>query len=375
MKNRFLIVVVALVLGLSLIAGCAAQTPVDEKTPEEPKTEEPAPKEPASEEPAPEEPAPEEPAPEWPTKDLKLIVPWNAGGSSDLTGRIVTSNMEKVLGYKFSVVNTPGATGTVGMNDCFIDEHDGYTLIANATPYSHGILGLADWKPSDWDFLASFYVPGIIAVHKDSEYKTFDDLYNALKENPDTVTGGTAGVGSSGFVNMEKLKSVDPVFGNYKHIAYTGGAKAVQGTLAQEVDFTPQLSNEMVDLLRSGDLVALAALTEEDMEISGVGTIPSIKNFLPDTAAVLPCGDAFGIMFPSDIPDVAKASLEEAFMAAVKEQNVKDFGDEKGIIPLEGMTIESSNAITKSMIETVGYILYDSGVAEKSPEEFGYPRP
>jgi len=341
MKKRFLILALAVVFVLSIFAGC---TPKAEET-------------------------------EWPTKDLKLIVPWNAGGSSDLTGRIVTSNMEKTLGYNFSVVNTPGATGTVGMNDCFIDEHDGYTLIANATPYSHGILGLADWKPSDWDFLASFYVPGIIAVHKDSEYKTFEDLYNALKENPGEVTGGTAGVGSSGFVNMEKLKSVDPVFGNYMHISYTGGAAAVQATLAQEVDFTPQLSNEMIDLLRSGDLIALAVLTEEDMEISGVGTIPSIKNFLPDVASVLPCGDAFGLMFPSDIPDIAKEKLEEAFMIAVQEQNVKDFADEKGIILLEGMTIESSNEITTNMMETVGYILYDAGVAEKSPEEFGYPRP
>jgi tripartite-type tricarboxylate transporter receptor subunit TctC len=68
------------------------------------------------------------------------------------------------------------------MNDCLLAPHDGYTLIANATPYSHGVMGLADWSPKDWDFFAAYYVPGIIAVNKDSEYKTFDQLFAAIKE-------------------------------------------------------------------------------------------------------------------------------------------------------------------------------------------------
>ena len=53
----------------------------------------------------------------YPNKDLTLIVPWNAGGSSDLIGRLLVAGMEPELGVKVSVVNTPGATGTVGMND------------------------------------------------------------------------------------------------------------------------------------------------------------------------------------------------------------------------------------------------------------------
>ena len=118
----------------------------------------------------------------FPEKTMTLIVPWNAGGSSDLIGRLLCAEMEQDLGQKISVVNTPGATGTVGMNDCLLAPHDGYTLIANATPYSHGVMGLADWSPKDWDFLAAYYVPGIIAVNKNSQYKTFDELLAAIHD-------------------------------------------------------------------------------------------------------------------------------------------------------------------------------------------------
>ena len=283
--------------------------------------------------------------------------------------------MEQTLGVKISVVNTPGATGTIGMNDVILAPHDGYTLIANATPYSHGVLGLADWTPYDWDFLAAYYVPGIIAVNKDSAYKTFDDLYNALKDKPGEVTGGTAGVGSTGYVNMEVLKSVDPVFGNYKHIAYTGGAAAVTATLAGEVAFTPQLSNEMIDLLRSGDLVALAALTKDDLVFEGLDyTSPSIKNFLPEVEKVLPLGDAFGLMFPADIPENAKQVLEAAYLKATETEPAKNFANEKGVI-LEALNMADSNALRDATASMVTWILYDNGAAEKSPEEFNIPRP
>lgn len=363
--KKLLVVTVVFLMMLGIVA-CNA-SPETPSGPAETPDETPQDSEPS--------PADEPEVSSFPTKSLTLIVPWDAGGSSDLIGRLLVAEMEQTLDQRFSVVNTPGASGTVGMNDAINKPHDGYTLIANATPYSHGVMGLADWKPSDWDFMAAYYVPGIIAVSKDSEYKTFDDLFDALKNNPGTVTGGTAGSGSTGFTNMEKLKSVVPEMGNYEHIAYSGGAAAVVATLAQEVDFTPQLSNEMIDLLRSGDLVALAALTEEDLEFDGLDyTIPSIKNFLPETESVLPCGDAFGLMFPSDVPSDAKEALEAAYLNACDTDAAKAFADEKGVM-LTKMNIAESNELRDATASQVGWILYDSGVAVNSPEDFDIERP
>ncbi len=308
----------------------------------------------------------------FPTKNMTLIVPWNAGGSSDLIGRLLCAEMEQTLGVTISVVNTPGATGTVGMNDALLAPHDGYTLIANATPYSHGIMGLADWKPADWDFLAAYYVPGIIAVSKDSPYKTFQQLYDAMQTGE--VTCGTAGVGSSGYTNMSLLSAADAGMGNYKHIAYSGGAAAITAVISGEVNFTPQLSNEMVDYLRSGDMIALAALTADDLQLDGVSyVIPSIKTFLPDVEKVLPCGDAFGLMFPSDVPAENKAVIEAAYLQAVKTETALRFAQQKGVILL-GSNLADSNALKDQAAQKVGWILFDTGVAINSPEDYGYPR-
>lgn len=312
----------------------------------------------------------------FPDKTMTLIVPWNAGGSSDLIGRLLCAEMEQDLGQKISVVNTPGATGTVGMNDCLLAPHDGYTLIANATPYSHGVMGLADWSPKDWDFLAAYYVPGIIAVSKNSEYKTFDALLAAIKDG--AATCGTAGLGSTGYTNLCILASVDPAFnpatGAYKHIAYSGGAAAVTAVIAGEVDFTPQLSNEMIDYLRSGDMIALAALTEEDLELDGVDyTIPSLKNFMAEAEAVLPCGDAFGLLFPADVPEDVKAILEASYLKACESEAAKNFATEKGVI-LSAYNLADSNALKDAAAHDSGWILFDSGAGVNSPEIYGYPR-
>jgi tripartite-type tricarboxylate transporter receptor subunit TctC len=312
----------------------------------------------------------------FPTKDINLIVPWGAGGSSDLVGRRVTNEMAKILGVNITVVNTPGATGTVGMNDCLLKPHDGYTLIANATPHTHYVMGTADWSPKDWDFMAAYYVPCLIAVRKDSPYKTFTDLYNALKENPaNTIKNSIAGIGSSGYNAVMVLSATDATMGKGLNTPYAGGADAIKALLAGEVDFTSQLSNEMIDQLRSGDLVALCALTEEDLKLEGVAeTIPSIKNFIPELAKSLPIGDAFGLMFPSDVPEATKKVLEDAFVQACKTDSVRSFADEKGMV-LMGATIAESNALKDAAASAIGYTLYDLGVGKRSPGDLGYARP
>jgi len=160
----------------------------------------------------------------FPTRDITMIVPWSPGGASDLIGRLLATEMERSLNVRIPVVNTPGAAGTIGMNDARLRPHDGHTIVVSSTPHTHGVMGMADWRPSDWNYLAAYFVPGIIAVHRDSPYRTIEELVSAIARNPDTITGGTAGVGSTGFVNMEVLISVIPELRGYRHIAYAGGA-------------------------------------------------------------------------------------------------------------------------------------------------------
>ena len=169
-------------------------------------------------------------------------------------------------------------------------------------------------------------------------------------------------------------EAFNPASGAYKHIAYSGGAAAITAVISGEVDFTPQLSNEMIDYLRSGDMVALAALTEEDLVLDGVDyTIPSLKNFIPEAESVLPCGDAFGLLFPSDVPEEAKTVLEASYLKACESDAAKTFATEKGVM-LTAYNLEESNALKDTAAHDAGWILYDSGAGVNSPEQFGYAR-
>ena len=128
-------------------------------------------------------------------------------------------------------------------------------------------------------------------------------------------------------------------------------------------------------MIWSGDLVALCALTADDLKLDGVAeTIPSIKNFIPELAKSLPIGDAFGLMFPSDVPEATKAELEKAFVQACKTESVIAFADEKGMV-LMGATIAESNKLKDDAAAAIGFTLYDLGVAKRSPADLGYTRP
>ena len=182
-------------------------------------------------------------------------------------------------------------------------------------------------------------------------------------------------MGSSGYNAVMVLSATDAVMGKGLNTPYAGGADAIKALLAGEVDFTSQLSNEMIDLLRSGDLVALCALTADDLVLDGVAEpIPSIKNFIPELANSLPIGDAFGLMFPSDVPEATKAEIEKAFVQACQTESVKAFSDEKGMV-LMGATIAESNKLKDDAAVAIGFTLYDLGVAPRSPEDLGYKRP
>lgn len=311
----------------------------------------------------------------FPSRDITMVVPWNPGGSSDLIGRLVAADFERTLGVRVPVVNTPGAAGTIGMHDVLLRPHDGYHLIANATPHSHGVIGTADWRPTDWAYLAAFFVPAVIAVRADSPFQTIEQLVAAMAANPGTITGGTAGMGSTGHVTMEILISAIPELGNWMHITYAGGAPAVLATLAGEVEFTPQLINEVVDHLRAGTMRALATLTEEDLVLEGVPhPIPTLRRAFPAAARVLPRGDAFGIMFPAGVPMETQRVLESAFVSAIQSDAARAFANRMGMIPI-GLNLAESAAFRDNSASAIGWTLYDSGVAARSPADFGIPRP
>lgn len=314
---------------------------------------------------------------DYPEKDITVIVPWNPGGGTDLTVRALVEEMSNDLGVRMSVTNMPGASGSVGMQDVYDSPKDGYKILGHGMMAftNSQVMGLTDTSYKNWVVWDAAFSPNVIAVRKDSPYKTIDDLIAAMKENPGKITASSAGVGTGGHIGASIF--AQGIDAEYTHIPYEGGNPAIIAALSGEVDFTAQLSMEMIDMLRSGDLVGLASLSDEDLVIDGPSgqiTIPSIKTAVPEMEAMLPLGESFGVMVPDGTPDDVIDALDASYKNAVESESFKKLAEDKGMIVFGYDMVETSDYLDK-LASIVCWNLYDNGSAKISPDTLGIPRP
>jgi len=148
-----------------------------------------------------------------------------AGGATDLTVRILASEMEKVLGQRISVVNTPGASGAIGMQNAYDAPKDGYTWTGNAdvSIVNYPVLDLMKITHRDWIHWYALMTPNIIATTADYPAKDVADLVRIMKEKPGQVAVASAGVGSSGHLALEVFKSATGAVP--RHVPYAAGTR------------------------------------------------------------------------------------------------------------------------------------------------------
>ncbi|MDR1834656.1 MAG: tripartite tricarboxylate transporter substrate binding protein [Fusobacteriaceae bacterium] len=309
----------------------------------------------------------------YPDRDINLKVPYNPGGSTDLTGRALGESMGKALGVNFIVTNTPGAGGATGSAQIYNGPKDGYNVLANGMMAFVGMPVMDTLKTTidEWEFWLATFTPNVVVVRADSPYKTVEDLLKGFKDNPGKITVGTAGPGTGGHVGIEVLRSGSPF--EYKHVPYPGGSAAITACLSGEVEVTTQLLVEMEDMIKAGKLRALAALTPDDIVIKDGPVIPSILKSVPGLKASVPMGETTGFAVPKGVPAEALAKLDEAFEKALKDKAFLDFCASKGFIVV-GLGRGPAVPYMQSLASVVTWILQDAGVTKKSPEEFKIPR-
>ena len=311
-------------------------------------------------------------AAEWkPTKPITVIVPWSAGGATDLTTRILASEMEKVLGQRIAVVNTPGASGAIGMKNAYDAPKDGYTWTANADTsiINYPIMDQMKLTFRDWIQWYALFTPNIISVTADYAAKDLPDLIRLMKEKPEQVAVASAGVGSSGHTALEIFQSVLGV--KARHVPYQGGNPAVVATVAGESNVVMQLSMEEADMIRAKKLRPLANTSDRPLNVSGFGDVPPVTKWYPNFPSV---GSYFGLMVPQGMPADIVAAISKAFEVAAKSEALKKFAQEKAVFPVDLKEGAAMAAVEKSA-SVVAWTLYDVGAAKISPAQFNIPKP
>lgn len=365
MKNKRLLSIITLValLVISMFAytGCAPQ-------------EEPAP------EPAPDT-TPETPADnddevaEWdPGEPINVIIQYAAGGGTDLTLRMLAAQMEQALGTSIVAVNMPGATGAVATDHVWTEDRDGLTWLGAATNdvMHYPVMGLHDVPYTEWELYIATLSTTIVTVSAQSDYETFDDLLDDFRNRPGDVRVATAGVGASAHVAAEILNLGAGI--EYAHVPYDGGYPAIIATIGMETETVLQHAIEVADMLKAGELRALAVYDTNPLNMPGYGEIPPITDWLPELSEWLPHGAHFGIGLPADTPEHILATVDRAFHAAVESQAMIEFAEDRSV-DLVGLSREEAREWIGVQAPVVTWILYEGGLAENSPEEFGFEKP
>lgn len=161
--------------------------------------------------------------PAWPLRPLQMIVPWPAGGATDLTLRILNEEAEPLLGQRIVVVNRPGAAGTLVAPLLKSAEPDGYTIgQIPITVYRHALMNRVPWNPVS-DLAPIVQVSGTtfgLLVPADSPWKSLADLLNWAREHPGQLLMGSTGIGTTAHLAMEEILLENNI--SYVHIPYKG---------------------------------------------------------------------------------------------------------------------------------------------------------
>jgi tripartite-type tricarboxylate transporter receptor subunit TctC len=319
----------------------------------------------------PEETAPEEWVPERP---INVIITYAAGGGTDRNVRQIIALMEKEMGTNLVAVNMAGATGTIAYDFVYNQERDGYTILGCATNdvMHYRVTDLHKVPTEEWYWWIICQQRTLVTVRQDSPYKTMDELMAAFKANPGKISISSAGVGANAHVAAEKLKKAAGI--EYLHVPYEGAYPAIIATLQGEAEVTLHHVDEQLDLLKAGDLRALAVYDTEPYDMEGYGVIPAVTDFIPEMEPLVPHGAHFALGVPKDTPQNIINTIEEAFVKAINSNEFKKFGEDTGAKVLGLCGQEAEDWLAEQAPPTC-WILYEAGVGVNDPSQFGMEKP
>lgn len=257
----------------------------------------------------------------YPNKPIEIIVPFSAGGSTDVTMRMLAPKVSELLKQPVVIVNKPGATGTIGAAAVAHAKPDGYTLLATTMSFPIN----ATLNPNlTYDTVADFAavikltaIPNVMVVNPKLGVKTVAELVAKSKQSGEPLNYASAGIGTVGNLGTELLKTI---FGmELTHIPYKGNAGVKAAIVAGEVPVGLAPVPAFIGHINSGALVPLVVTTATRVDA------------LPDTPTVAELGhDGFdvaswqGVLAPAGTPAEAVNALNAAFAEVLKQPEIQE---------------------------------------------------
>jgi tripartite-type tricarboxylate transporter receptor subunit TctC len=266
----------------------------------------------------------------WPSRTIKLVVPYPAGGSTDVTARVVAESLRPELGRAVVIENKGGAGANIGADYAAKSAPDGYTLLmATSTHATNPSL----YKSLAYDFVRDFvpvsqitFIPNVLVVNPKVPVTDLASFIKYVKAGTDKVNYGSAGNGSSQHLSGALFNSM--VNGSMEHVAYKGGAPATTDVVAGQIQvlFAPLV--EVLSFIESGKVKALGITTKKRSPL--LPDVPAIGEVLPGYEVAL----WNGILAPTGTAPEIVTKLNAAIVKVLGQADLRKRLAEVGSEPV-----------------------------------------
>ncbi|MEM4846671.1 MAG: tripartite tricarboxylate transporter substrate binding protein [Thermosphaera sp.] len=293
---------------------------------------------------------------QYPTRAVEFMIPWEAGGSADVEGRVIANEAEQFLGQPLVPVNRPGAGSGVGFAHLREQPADGYTIGWTSTGLlTTTILGNVPFDYTAFDHVARVSIQSMPwAVRADSPWETFEDLVAFAQENPGAVLVGNAGVGSGTHVAAAAIADAARI--EVVHVPL-GSGERIPALLRGEVQVVSVPLPEVMSQVRAGELRLLVTPSAERDPL------------IPDVPTMLELGYELsfelhrGISVPLGTPREVIETLAEAFRQAAESEAFRELGEQQGFSVSYLGPEEYTNYLAEQH-DLVGEILQRAGLID-----------
>jgi tripartite-type tricarboxylate transporter receptor subunit TctC len=261
-------------------------------------------------------------AADFPTKEVQIIIPWAAGGATDLIFRALAATSGKYLGKAVVVVNRPGGAGAVGYTEGMQARPDGYILTAAVTPLTilpHQVKTAFTHKNFE-PVINVVSDPSMFLVRSDAPWKSLQEFLDYARKNPDMITVGNSGAG--GGVHLVALAFERAAGVKFNHIPFAGGGPSVTAILGGHVNAVSVSPPEGISQVQAKKLKIISLFANQRLAM--FPDVPTVKEQGIDFAM----GMWRGLVAPQGTPPEVVRKLHDAFKKGMEDpiliKNAKD---------------------------------------------------
>ena len=267
----------------------------------------------------------------YPNKMIRMVVPYNAGGTGDQIGRLMGNKLGELLGQRFIIDNKPGAGGNIGAEATVRSPADGYTVVMAATSLASNpsLQKKMSFDPQK-DLVPISQccgVPMVVVVHPSLPIRSVAELVAYAKAKPGKLTFASSGIGTSSHLAAELFKQQAGV--ELIHVPYKADSQALPDLLGGNVDLMFMFQTSALPQVKAGKLRALAVSTAKRSPAA------------PDLPTVVEAGVPgyefngwFGLFAPAGTPKPVLDTLAAAAVKAVQSPELKAKLIELGFVPV-----------------------------------------